>query len=637
MDGFQLLDLHDYPGQGTAIVGPLNVFWESKGYITPEEWKKFCDVTVPLARLYKRIYTEGETLEVPIEIAHFGSKPIEGAQAEWWITNAAGETMTAGELELRTVELATAQPLGEVSVALADFAAPAKYELHVGLKGRADVENDWEFWVYPESVDTAAAGDVLMTRSFGEAWAKLAEGGDVLLMPRFDQLAWDSPPVGRLPIFWNRLMGPRWERFLGLVCDPGHPALAKFATDRHYDWQWQDVLIPYCRGINMDGLPGELQPIVQLIDDWNRNDKLGLVFEARVGEGRLLMCAANLETDLEERPAARQLLSSLQAYVASDEFAPEIAVTEEQLMSLRQDNGLMMRLVEAAVADASIEGNEAEKAIDGDPNTYWFTTRHRDRVDYPHELTLRFNRQVAMRGVILMNRQNERAHTGDIREYELQVSDDGDAWETVLAGELPSKFDPQEFLFDKAVTARHLRLRGLSGYGADHTAGLAEIAIVPGGRVGDTEVDGGHAWVSQHRNFDGRDGRGPVEIELPGAHRLRAIPFHSLKRHSGLIAAGGFGAGLVVAAAAVEGVEPGMGRGDDDVSGDADAADAFAVDIERDLDAALGVLALGDGLDTIFQQTNMVIDRGFERAVESVDLAVRPRMRWPRVRRPLGP
>jgi len=54
--GFQLLDLHDFPGQGTALVGVLDAFWEEKGYISPEEYKKFCNTTVPLARLKKRIY-----------------------------------------------------------------------------------------------------------------------------------------------------------------------------------------------------------------------------------------------------------------------------------------------------------------------------------------------------------------------------------------------------------------------------------------------------------------------------------------------------------------------------------------------------------------------------------------------------
>ena len=35
MGGFELLDLHDFPGQGTALVGVLDPFWDGKGYVTP--------------------------------------------------------------------------------------------------------------------------------------------------------------------------------------------------------------------------------------------------------------------------------------------------------------------------------------------------------------------------------------------------------------------------------------------------------------------------------------------------------------------------------------------------------------------------------------------------------------------------
>ena len=32
ISGFQLLDLHDFPGQGTALVGLLNAFWGEQGH-----------------------------------------------------------------------------------------------------------------------------------------------------------------------------------------------------------------------------------------------------------------------------------------------------------------------------------------------------------------------------------------------------------------------------------------------------------------------------------------------------------------------------------------------------------------------------------------------------------------------------
>ncbi len=71
-----MLQLHDFPGQGTALVGILNPFFESKGYITPEEFRMFCNETVPLARMKKMIYRNNEVFKADIEIAHFGAKPL---------------------------------------------------------------------------------------------------------------------------------------------------------------------------------------------------------------------------------------------------------------------------------------------------------------------------------------------------------------------------------------------------------------------------------------------------------------------------------------------------------------------------------------------------------------------------------
>ena len=60
--GFELLDLHDYPSQGTAIVGPLDAFWDSKGFVTPEQHRRYCGPTVPLLRMKKRTFTAGRSI-----------------------------------------------------------------------------------------------------------------------------------------------------------------------------------------------------------------------------------------------------------------------------------------------------------------------------------------------------------------------------------------------------------------------------------------------------------------------------------------------------------------------------------------------------------------------------------------------
>ena len=70
--GFQLLDIQDFPGQGTALVGILNVFMENKGMIEPEQWRGFCSETVPLFRMEKYVWTNDETLTGKVQIAHYG-------------------------------------------------------------------------------------------------------------------------------------------------------------------------------------------------------------------------------------------------------------------------------------------------------------------------------------------------------------------------------------------------------------------------------------------------------------------------------------------------------------------------------------------------------------------------------------
>ncbi len=486
MGGFQLLDLHDYPGQGTALVGLLNVFWESKGYVTPKEFRHFCNATVPLARMTKNIYRTNETLEVPLEVAHFGAEPLLGANTIWVIADAEGNRVKTGIYKPRDIPIGNGTSLGNLSIDLSTFVPNRKYTLTVSFLGPIDALNRWEFWVYPAEDVAVPEGEVVVTRSFDEALSTLKAGGKVLWMPNYSELSWDCPPVGRLPIFWSRLMGPKWERFLGIWCDPEHPALAGFTTDYYCDWQWQDVIIPYFRAINLDHLPGELKPIVQVIDDWNRNYKLAAVFECRVGEGRLLVCGPDLESDLPERPVARQLRNSLLDYMNSEQFNPSVAVTTDQLKTVFFDNRIMRKLGARAAASSETQKREVDNLIDGNPNSYWLSAFSQG---HPHEVTISFSKPVPFSGLILMNRQDQRAHEGDIRGYEILVSEDDESWMTIASGALESTFDPQRIEFGKSVTASQLKLRALSGFGEDAIAALAEIAVLYEGPKLDVMLD----------------------------------------------------------------------------------------------------------------------------------------------------
>ncbi|HEX8070245.1 MAG TPA: discoidin domain-containing protein [Pyrinomonadaceae bacterium] len=476
--GFQLLDLHDYTGQGTALVGLLDPFWESKGYVTAREFRRFNSETVPLARLTRRVFTADEVLESDVEVAHYGATPLTDAAPAWKIVDASGATVARGSWPARTIPLGKNTPLGRVSGDLSRLPAPRQYKLVVSLRGTA-AENDWNFWLYPARVSASAPRDVLITRSWPEAEARLAAGGKVLYLPRRADLDWTSPPLDDVPVFWNRLMGPAWGRMLGLFSDTRHPALAAFPTEPHFDWQWLEI-VRGARAVNLDRLPRALAPVVWAIDDWNRNYKLGLVFECRVGRGRLVVSGADLDSALDERPAARQLRRSLLDYMASPRFAPAVAVTVEALRGLLFDTRVMRKLKAEAAGDAQ-PASPAANAIDGDPNTFWLAGDAKKNLKHPHALTVNFPAPVAMSGLVLMPRQNHREHEGDIRAYVVEVSDDGASWREVARGELASTFEPQRVRFAQTITAHHLKFTALSGFGPDQTAALAELAVVYAG------------------------------------------------------------------------------------------------------------------------------------------------------------
>jgi hypothetical protein len=328
LSGFQLLDLHDYLGQGGALVGVLDPFWESKGYVTPEEFRRFCSETVPLARMRNYVLKTSDAFSIPLEMAHYGASPIRTATPYYKIVDSAGKTVKEKDLPAREIPIGKNIPLGTAEADLSQFASPMHYKLIVGLRG-TKIENDWNFWLYPAQVETTAPADILLTGNWKEAQAKLAAGGKVLYTPPANELDDTCPPLNNVPVFWNRLMNPKLEAMLGLVCDAKHPALAQFPTDTWCDFQWTE-LVRNVRAINVEHAPRELRPIVSAIDDWARNYKLGVLFECRVGPGTLLVSAIDLQSNLERRTTASQLRKSVLSYMAGGNFDPKIALTAAQ-------------------------------------------------------------------------------------------------------------------------------------------------------------------------------------------------------------------------------------------------------------------------------------------------------------------
>ena len=209
---------------------------------------------------------------------------------------------------------------GSFDLDLAALPSPGQYTIEVALTG-TEWRNTWRIWVMTAAEAPPVPVGVNLSYKWDGATRKLlADGGRVLLL--LDPGRLYSALDGLFaPVFagWQQLPGQPGT--FGLHCDPSHPALRLFPTASHSDWQWWD-LMRNSAPLILDSMAEEVTPIVREIDNQDRCHQLALLFECRVGPGSLLVCSIDLRNGLKKRPAARQLLASLKAYIASSEFAP---------------------------------------------------------------------------------------------------------------------------------------------------------------------------------------------------------------------------------------------------------------------------------------------------------------------------
>ena len=338
--GFQLLDLQDYPGQGSAYVGILDAFMESKGLIAPEEWRHFCSEVVPLFCTEKFCWTNDEALTGEVEIANYSESDLNGKQLSWTLTDSKQQVLDKGVLPLQVKQGELAK-VGTLKPAIASVRKAEKVTLALSIDG-TPYRNDYSLWIYPAAdKEVAPSEDICVTDDLDAHLKYLTEGGKVLWFPSKDKHK--DQTVGGLfqTDYWNYRMfrticenldRPVSPGTLGILTDPGHPALADFPTEFHTNWQWFPI-IKQSYPMILDRLSDDYRPIVQVIDNVERNHKLGLLFEFKVGNGKLLVCMSDLKA-VQDKPEARQFYRSILEYMESSAFAPSYSLSAKDLQDL---------------------------------------------------------------------------------------------------------------------------------------------------------------------------------------------------------------------------------------------------------------------------------------------------------------
>ncbi len=324
--GFQLLGLQDFPGQGTALVGVLNAFWKEKGYVTPAAYQRFCNSTVPLAALPRFVFTNDETFSAQILVAHWGAAPLTNPRFWWILKTDDGQTIGEGILNPGRISIGNGQPVGEINCSLNKMKKAVRVKLEVGISG-TPYQNDWYIWVYPKKAPISHP-DIYYTSSPDEkAERVLASGGKVFLNIAGKVIKGKEVGMHFLPVFWNTSwfqMKP--PHVTGMLIQEKSAAFADFPTSYHSDLQWWDIQ-HRSQVMILEDFPEGFQPLVQPIDTWFLNRRLGLIYEAKVGKGKIIVSSADLGPQAGS-PAAKQLFYSIQNYMSSPGFNPrqEVAI-----------------------------------------------------------------------------------------------------------------------------------------------------------------------------------------------------------------------------------------------------------------------------------------------------------------------
>lgn len=377
--GVQLLDIRDFPGQGHATTGLLDVFWDSKGTIEPERVLDFNGPTVLLMSCRGRTLFAGERMPVRLLVSHYGEAPLLKGRVAWRLS-AGDETIGAGQLEVAGLRAGEVAGIGTVQVGCGPDRAAARIVLEVRWESddaaseEGTIRNAWSFWSFPRTKPSDAEGTVwtsapaLKTVLYGaihepnarfdprldparrgvrlaiverlttNVLQHLVAGGSVLLLAGESEL-YDAVMTKYLPVFWNYLMfSEQAGGTMGAIVRD-HPALGRFPHDGRSDWQWYHLLNG-TPAICLDAAPG-IRPVVEIVDNFNRVKRLAAVFEARVGAGRLLVSTLAWRTPADfKRPESAYLFGELLNYALGDRFEPEATLTVGQLLGMVRLRGI---------------------------------------------------------------------------------------------------------------------------------------------------------------------------------------------------------------------------------------------------------------------------------------------------------
>lgn len=331
--GYQILDIQDFSGQGTALVGILDAFMDSKGLVTEDAWRGFCSDAVLLAQFDRYVLTAGDTFTADIALRCY--RPDLSGTVHWSLSDH-GTILACGDLPLPENPMRLVA-LGTIRAVLPSCDKATALTLTLSIPD-TDICNCYPLELMPDAAPAIQPRSFRIAHTLSEAKPILESGGKVLLFPntvREKIEGFYCTDFWCYPMFRSisESMGkPVPVGTMGLLIDQNHPAVSDFATEQYSTPQWYQI-VSHADCAILDKAPAGFRPIVQMIDNFERNHRLGILFEAKVSAGSLLICTARMD-EIAAYPEARAFTAQLMRYADSAQFAPDQSLPIDLLETL---------------------------------------------------------------------------------------------------------------------------------------------------------------------------------------------------------------------------------------------------------------------------------------------------------------
>ncbi len=375
--GYQILQLEDFPGQGGALVGVLDYFYDTKGYVTADKFTEFNGECIILAEMEKFTWENNELFNAECFVSNWGAAEMADAKLNIKIVDEQGCILKEDVISNVDIPRGDAVKIADFSFDLSSIEKAQKLKLITWIEDD-NIHNSWDIWVYPEFKEPNTDLDkMIVTKWDDNAKSRLEKGETVILQLDGKQIEGEMPPAF-LPIYWTQFDQLGNSQSLGLICNPKHGLFNDFPTDAHTNWQWWELLkdakpITFDKWDMKDAWSHEFRPLLQLIDGWKSNRKIGVLAEAKYGLGKLIITSLNLTDSLAERIVVSQFRTSLLNYIKSSDFSPAEVVDNGNVEAILSSNTKIISESIFSSVTASSEHSlyPAEAIIDNNSSTIW--------------------------------------------------------------------------------------------------------------------------------------------------------------------------------------------------------------------------------------------------------------------------